>query len=550
MSSRALSVEVRVREALRRTPRVFGSAPVARAAWRACSRAGFLVTVLRCWLPARMFHQVPARGRPSRSQFLHRARVRDRRPRQEALEIGVKHRPRLAMRASRCLTAVAISSLAACALVSSRAHADALAVPPGARVEETSFRAAISHSGRVESMIDEIEITSGAPTFVWMRAFPSEPRIREADPSVFDELDELTEVPEPHNEMIRRRLFGPSIVTFLSEKLSPPREIDRARGPTRAPPRRLRLSDIRTWRLSDTSTTASRARVPPDLVELVEGRGLALDSATTRGIQRYLNRGWVIVSAIVEDPDPDAGAPSRLGPYLFEFETQAPVYPIGLGDPAGGRPFRIYMIGDAALTPTTHRTAWDERPWDPEPRSRDVFFATYHQAIDPEGAIHFQLAQNGGLRIPENARIVRTDFLSSTAPLTEIELAPSARSVSLPARSSKGSTTDLLFCVLLGLTPLLYTPESWFLLWLGRRTRERSRGRPSTSGSGIRVWWLYALTVSAFWLTTLERTGRIAAVLPALVGILAIALPRADPDSKPIRSDLGRTRERRRPPRH
>jgi hypothetical protein len=165
-----------------------------------------------------------------------------------------------------------------------------------------------------------------------------------------------------------------------------------------------------------------------------------------------------------------------------------------------------------------------------------VFVVGYNNPVNGSGVdVEGLLGRNP----PEGAELLRADFRYKTAPLHDMQLGPATNAAQVPPSGGRGSGLDIFLCMLLGLAPLLYTPESWFLLWLGARSR--AAARPGTPpGLGALLWPLFAIGVAAFWAITLEGAGRSAAILPAIIGVARLLGSPVERAERRVRVDFAR----------
>lgn len=416
------------------------------------------------------------------------------------------------------------------------AHAEAFAVGPNqsGTVESIHFDVVLEFNGHRETVVDQVQLISNAPSAVWLRVFPNHPdAVRRAADALFPNLDQLTTIEEPYNEVLRHNLFGPSVVTLLTRKLSRPHP--KPSSPYPEPDRTIEV--VRTGFFEgkvESSTITHRPVLPAGLTGLLTEAGVALNASTEVNLAAFLNRGLTIMAVVLRDPHPSSSVPGRIAPLRYEFDTTTPVYPFDLEQGLLLKTLRFYLVSASSLAPRNLETTWDERSWERSSTPPGQFFATYHQPIGGS-AIANELAEHADLRA-EGAQLVRADFAATRADQRDLEFEHAKHAIMIPGRSRRGSGTDLLLCVLLGITPLIYTPESWFLLWLGTRARARVRAsRQAKQLFGVRLWSLYAVIVGGFWAYSLPGGSRVAALIPALIGLVQLAMPYVERDPVPVR---------------
>jgi hypothetical protein len=434
-------------------------------------------------------------------------------------------------RLSRAGSFVAATLLAAA--WPSTASADLFLTREGETVVPVARRVVIVHHQVRESLVEEVDVTSSAPRFIWFRAFPVAPIVTAGPDNLFRALDKQTIVEEPFNEQVRRNLFGPSVVTVLTHRLIG----ETARPPDEASDRELRkthVDEARTFRGKVTTSTVTYQLVLPDELALwISEQGITINEEEKREIARYLNRDWVLVGRTVTDQAPSESEHATIGPMRFDFDTKAPLYPqMGIDRPWMRPPAEFYLLAGGPMTPATLRTTWETRPWEPRTRRHSEFVATYSSPLEPDSPLVYQLEESN-LTLPEHLFLVRASYERGGEALVDLPFVPTQDAVVIPGGDRRNSGTDIFLCILLGLTPLIYTPESWFLLWLAARAK--ARARKEGRAFGVRLWSVYAIVVAIFWFVSLEGAGRLAALAPMLIGIVQLALPYTERDPNPVR---------------
>jgi hypothetical protein len=412
------------------------------------------------------------------------------------------------------------------------AEADLFLTRGGEAVMVVARRAVIAHHAGRQALVEELEINSTSPHFVWFRAFPLAPEVKSGREELFRALDANTVVEEPLNEQVRRLLFGPSVVTLLTRRLAgdPPPD-----DPYRPPARSTEIDTPRIFTGKVTTSTITHELVLPDeLARYLREQGFEMSEEQKIELARYLNREWVVIAAAVSDRAPSQDGRATLGPVRYDFSAESPVYPqIGIDRPWMRAPSaEFYLIGETPLAPATMRTTWDTRSWEKKPKDRSEFVATYSHPIDPEGAIRDELRESE-LPLPEHAFLVRAAYHRGTEALVDLSFIPATNAVVIPGSDRRGSFTDVFLCMLLGLTPLIYTPESWFLLWVAARAK--ARARKEGRAFGTRLWSLFAIAVAFFWFYNVDGLGALAGLAPMIIGILQLAMPYTERDPHPIR---------------
>lgn len=428
-------------------------------------------------------------------------------------------------------TALALASFA----LSSRVEAGAFVAPEGSRVETKSVRALIRFDGANETFIEEEEVINTALQFAWIRSVPGKNAIAEkAKPEIMSTLAALTEVLPPHNDSIRDKLFGPSVVTLLTRKLSPPQQPAPHPLDLDKTDRVLTISD--TLELREpvaTSTITHRPIMPDAVINLLARINVKMEQHLESQLAAALDRGDMVLISIVSDTRPNAETPAKLGPFQYQFTTSRPVHPMQFTRAQSSTPVRVYTLSSVPLAPAAYESVWIEEPWYRFEEEARAYYVTYNTPVLQDSTLEFELDEKLGLGLPPTARLMRGNATLNPGDRSEMVFLEATEPMVLPGNSARGSARDLFVCVLLSVTPLLYTPESWFFLWLGARAKARARreGR----AFGVRLWALYAVAVGAFWFFTLEQNARIACLVPLLIGITQLALPYLERDPAPVR---------------
>lgn len=447
---------------------------------------------------------------------------------------------------SRSLALLSALVVAPLCTTSREASAGAFVTPGETAASLTSARVLLVHDGATQTLVEELVVESTAASGLWIRALPARPtKLESADATLLDELEKRTRPEEPHDEALRRSMFGPSVVTLLTKRL-----IDAPQVTEPEPPKVRRRLELGIAAYFDgavpTSTITQRPLLPGGLVELIARTPASIDPLLEGQLASYMNRGWVIAVIPFRDPAPSSTEPAVIGPLETQVAASRPFVPLGLVATKTDASFTFFFAASAPLSPFALEAVWDRRPWDREPAIPGQVHVVYNRPLDDASGLPFLMRQ-ARVDVPADLQLLAADLVLSRGPRVDLELVPVQNAEILPPSGGRGSTMDLLACVLLGLTPLLYTPESWFLLWLGARSRgpvkKGKRGKQTTSA--IRLWSLYAIAVGLYWFFTLEGTARIAAILPALIGLVQVGLPYVDREPAPVRVQFSRKKKGR-----
>lgn len=431
---------------------------------------------------------------------------------------------------TRQTAGLAIGVSLALSLLSPESSAMGVLVGTRTHVEILDRKLLWVRSDSGDRLVEAVELQNPPARFAWLRAFPTKPaRVVRAGPGLFDALREETAVPEPFREHVKARKFGPSILSLAFSE-----------APTEAPTEEPTLSSrsqpfaVETLRYFEGQTTTStitrRKRLPESFESWLVEQNLVLSPLQFNALAEVFDRGWVLAATSY------AGLPAAdrlwLGPVVYELADSSGAYPARQFGPQSPREreFEIYTIGPTPLLPEA-KLEWSERPWAESEAPRDGWLRTrYHQPIELgtrlalEPQLEFSIPEQGSLA----AGVMRFEVPPSG------DLAFTAREPDavprLPGRGGRGSVVDLLLVLLLGLLPLLYTPESWLLLYVGHRFREARRRDADAPTWGLLLWPFYALGVALYYLVTLEDLARTAALLPLVLAALRLATPAPDPE--------------------
>lgn len=395
------------------------------------------------------------------------------------------------------------------------ARADGLILAGGDSGRVTAVEAVIHHAGDRVVLVETVHAELTARRVAWLRAFPGDPELAPVDPLDLEGLEQVTAVRPPHRQELEDDIFGPSVVSLIRHRLrrsvAAGDDVETLTVPVSGE------GLVRFTGPVLSSTTGAPTRLPLALESWLGEKDFQLSPAEHRVLVRYLESGWTLVGRVLELP-PFAGARRlRIGPTRYGFRADAPLHPI-LGFAAPSDPtvrFSYLTVTPTPVRPPVFETVWDEEGWAPGGDEPDRYRAILNRPLDDATAVALDPVL--GFR-PEGEAAVVAGTLRIGGPLYgDLSFAPAQDPRPLPPSDGRGSPFDLALILLLGVAPLIYTPESWFLLWYGARAREQRAPGVSLS-FGMALWPLYALLIAAYWLITLDGLGRAAALLPALIG--------------------------------
>ncbi len=427
---------------------------------------------------------------------------------------------------------------------STSAQADVVVTPDGRYQTVRTHRAMIAHQGQSEVLIEELHLQSEDRRALWIKPFPAAPSFEEAPSAPFATLDSGTTIEPPLNKSVRARVFGPSIVTLLSQRLFPdPKEDAQPPGP-QAPSRDLQLLDRQIFSGTVYTSTITRQHVlPKPMQDWLHRNGFSLTQHLMGDLSAHLNRGASVCMTLLSDSAPGSPGLARIGPVRQTVPTNDPVFPtLRRTDSGNGQTlFELYMIGTGPLVPSAYATLWDEEPWLQEDVQRGRFRTVYAEKLEETGTVLLDLEQRLGVNAMPNPFLVRSRFRQGSEALGEIVFEPTTNFVRIPSGTERGSGMDLFLCMLLGLTPLIYTPESWFLLWWGARARaNRTSDRQPLAA---RLWPLFVIVVAIYWAVTLPGAARLAATIPLLIGLTLLIMPRTDHEARRVRVNFSKKKK-------
>lgn len=406
------------------------------------------------------------------------------------------------------------------------AWADALVAPGGQLLSIDAQRVILVHQGSTEVLVEALEVRSTHSRTLWLKAFGAEARPMPVAEAPFAEVRAGTRVGEPFHRQVRSRVFGPSVVTALTNKLMADPDPAPAEVEEQGELRQLEVAAQEMFSGTVYTSTITRTYVlPAEMQAWLHLQGFTLTEDLKADLATHFNRGARVMATVLTDSGPTPDVPARVGPFQMQLETATPLYPSLRRSGAGPdkAQYEFFVVGAVPLVPTSYPTLWDEEAWAPPPAQRSQFDTRFARALSPTEPMALDLEQRQGIVLPEPAVLLYSRFRQGDEALGEVTFEPAPAMVEIPGRGRQGSLLDLFLCLLLGLAPLIYTPESWFLLWLGSRARDRIRHGESALGHWL--WPIYALVVAGYWAFTLSGAARVAAALPLVVAVVRLGIP-------------------------
>lgn len=430
--------------------------------------------------------------------------------------------------------------------VGTSAWADVVVRPDGSYQQIEEHRAIVVDQGPKDLLIEELWLQSSTPRAVWIKPFTPPPEFQTAPQDPFGELSRGTTVYPPHNQAVRDRVFGPSVVTLLSQRLFPNAELDLPEGPRDEVTRDLQIIEQALFSGTIYTSTITRQHVlPQPMQDWLQSHGFTLTQHLIADLSAHMNRGSSVSLSLLADAAPGSPGRARVGPVQRSLPAHEATFPtLRRTDPALGQTtYELYVIGPDPLVPRAYATLWDEEPWIKKELERGRFETRYARPLEDTGAVLIDLEQRLGITLPPTPFLVRSRFKQGSEALGEIAFEPAERFVLIPAQGSRGGALDLFYCILLGLTPLIYTPESWFLMWLGARARDRMRS--GQTAFGARLWPLFSIGVGVYWTVMLPGAARLAAAIPLVLGIALLVMPRTDTRAPRVRVNFEKKKKKK-----
>lgn len=394
-------------------------------------------------------------------------------------------------------------------------------------------------------MIEQLELRGDARRFVMLRVFPKAPTaIRGASPELLEVLEGATTVAPPLHLELKRRMFGPSILTALlmgfgsGQAPATPSDEEAAKAKQEKPELpRATFDEAGVLRFSGpitSSTITGQRYFPPDFDAWLNGTLVALPRTTRDALLSAFAAGSTIVAMQIDRPQGE-------GPFLFgpiEYRLAGPVVTEPMLLPSGpstGVKLRTYALHPTLpFTPSLRDAVFNDTPWE-GPRGSSANVVYWGQpGPEVQEALSDRFALTSSV-----VRVARSELRYTERPTSDTTFLTPRGAIDIPGRAKRGSGIDLFLCIMMGLAPLLYAPESWLLLWITANARDRLK-RGQTLGLVGAMWPLYALLVAGYWMYTLSDLGRTAALGPLLIGVIRLFMPPEDNQTRQIRVDFAR----------
>jgi hypothetical protein len=406
-------------------------------------------------------------------------------------------------------------------LLPASAAAD-LFVPVGAPPPTVRDRTVVLSRDASEQQLTERLVLQGPVSrLVHFRAFPTAPEVGDASPDSFAALDEVCATEPPFHHAVEARPLGPSAASRLfPESPAPPSPT----APPEASPLRAERRQVFAGAAESSTVAPSGFVLPAEVDRFLALNGAAPSHDVVRGLAFFLNRGWSLLGTVYVPRD-DEG-PHGIGPERFHFVTDQMTLPLFAPSPIERT--TVYSLGREAWVPQQFAVEWSDRPWSPGPPPERAYLADCARRITP-GSRRAETLDDALGTVPPTVVRYRWSPPGDRYVLTSFASRPPTP---VPPRDP-GHPMDLVLCVILGLSPLVFAPESWLLLWLQGRFR---------SGFGRRVWGVWPIVVGLYWGATLSGPARIAAAVPLLLAVWVWSRPLPASPTRFVRARFERRR--------
>ncbi|MBX2813865.1 MAG: hypothetical protein KTR25_18760 [Myxococcales bacterium] len=422
--------------------------------------------------------------------------------------------------------------------VEGSAWANVLVSPPSSQPELRRVDAVVLRSPESGfQLLQRLTLTNTEHSqIVWLSVLPSLPDVK-IGPSVFAELARTVDHPQSYSEQLRRNPFGPSVLTIVSRQINP--ELS-SRPLIAATERQLQIHDLRFFPPTEPVIQKHNTQLPEELNLYLGQHSIELSPDVTQQIISNVRNGGVVLVAVLHDPEPGP-QPAQVGPLHLSFGSGHPTIPLLL--PAShSLELVVSALGSTPLAPLelpANTSDIDGKNPVAQSDSRSNVLFLGRLGLFPSLQAHLFEAFGDHIRsetILTHMSITTTDLKLPALHLVSADENPQAPLGRAQMPNPPGNPTDLLLCILLGLTPLGFTPEIWLLWFIGKQVRGTHRG----AGWGevrlarqlASVW---CLVVAAYWLYTLVDIARVASLGPLLIGTVLIAVPGGRHEPMPVR---------------
>jgi hypothetical protein len=370
----------------------------------------------------------------------------------------------------------------------------------------------LGDTGQSQIMIEMVEFEPEGDRIAWIRGFEARPLIENVDVSALKELKALTQISQPHHVGLKARLYQSSIFGHIYHRWQDATNIDteeRERVFIDLAPNAFTLFKGEVI----TSSITRRRSLPEDLQKWLARNQFDPSPEQHRQLMRLCEKSWFIAAATIDVSSIDPGSIAVLNPMLYETKGDALQYPSAFLTGPQVK-FEYWIASAGPKTPQGIKLNIDGTP----PKRDNRFSVSFHKsrasaALESGFLGDWNWALKTSL-IAAEARLDRSSFAS-------LDFVEAIDLPELPQQNSRGGLADILFCILFGIAPLLFAPESWLLYWIRFQGKlERTRVNPNPLAT--KLWPFYCIGLGLFWVLSMQGLGRLAGILPLVFGLLSI----------------------------
>ena len=374
----------------------------------------------------------------------------------------------------------------------------------------------VTSSGVDQIIVEQAQITSDADYLAWIRAFPSRPQIQEAEPGFFRELAKQTQPVIPSFIQIQEDVFKPSLVLGIYRQLFSKKTV--AEVEEEAIILNMDSNDFSILKGEVISSTISQTRsFPKDLEQWFDENELVVSPGNRRKLMQYCELGWYLVYGLVDTSAIKGGSPGSIPAIQYAFDSEELVHP-SLLISSEDVMIEYWTLGEAPLVPSGRILKLDGRA-NKAVSTANQFEVSYQQALTEKNSAGTSLEEFISFERPQH--LLRGKLNPGSAIQRVQIFEKNSQMARVPENISRGNFQDLLFSLLLGIAPVFLLPESWLLYWLRHQGKlERTRVNPNPVAT--KIWPLYCIGISIFWMVSQAGAGKIALILPLLFGLLSL----------------------------
>ena len=364
-------------------------------------------------------------------------------------------------------------------------------------------------------IIENAEIKAKGKKLAWIRAFPERPTIRNIDNTVYENLKEISKVDIPHHVVLQEKLLRTSLIGHIYERISRPEQSEDAEVARVF----IDLNPNAFMRVQGEviSSTITRQRsFSSSLQQWLDDNEFVLTISQRRSLMLFCEKSWHIVATSIDVSDLTENTVAVINPLIYEFEDKEMQHTTALINGADVD-FHYWLAAANPKTPRGLNVQPGAIPANETP-AENTFVVSFNQKRPMTELSNTFLSNwdwNNSVNLVTGRARNNAALQGSLTFIDDTELPP------LPTQRVPGGLMDLLICLLLGIAPLLFAPESWVLYWLRTQGKlERTRVNPNPVAT--KIWPLYCMGIGLYWILAMTGVGRLAGVLPFIFGLLSI----------------------------